>query len=30
VSIVEVVEHEGVNYAEIIRAEARVARSTFF
>ena len=29
-SIVEVVEHEGVNYAEIIRAEARVPRSTFF
>ena len=29
-SIVEVVEHEGVNYAEIIRAEARVDRSTFF
>jgi hypothetical protein len=30
VSIVEVVEHEGVNYAEIIRAQARVDRSTFF
>jgi hypothetical protein len=30
VSIVELVEHEGVNYAEIIRAEARVDRSTFF
>jgi hypothetical protein len=27
---IEVVEHEGVTYAEIIRADARVARSTFF
>jgi hypothetical protein len=28
--MVEMVEHEGVSYAEIIRAEARVDRSTFF